>query len=88
MTEAREVINPRPIDEEAEPQRPSSEEDVLPDVEIAAQSEVLIDHLDTAIAAFLRASEAHRFAVVRRFSADLLDRRLVEQIRGRIVRRA
>ena len=51
------------IDEDPEAAGPAAEENVLADVEISAQSEVLVDHLDAEIAALVRALEMHRLAV-------------------------
>ena len=57
------MMHARAIDEESEPARPPAEKNVLADVEISAQSKVLVDHLDAEIAALVRALEMHRLAV-------------------------
>src|SRR5271154_5620396 len=56
------------VDEDPEAARPSAEKDVLADVEISAQSEVLVDHLDPEIAALVRTLKMHGVAVDRHFA--------------------
>ncbi|MCY1302952.1 hypothetical protein D9M70_526380 [compost metagenome] len=50
-----------PIDERA-CERPAAQKDVLPDVQVPAQREVLVDHLDTDVSALMRALEMHRLS--------------------------
>src|SRR5277367_60601 len=65
-------VHSGPVHEQAEPERPAPEEDVLADVQIAAQSEILVDHLDAAIATLVRALEAHSLAVDEDFAGVAL----------------
>ena len=66
------AVHARAVDEQAEAQRPAAEKDVLADVEVSAQREVLIDHLDAAFAAFVRGAEMDGLAVDENFAGIAL----------------
>src|SRR3984885_5895498 len=62
------MMHARAVDKESEPARPPAEKNVLADVEISAQGEVLVDHLDAEIAALVWTLEMHGLAVDRHFA--------------------
>src|SRR6202453_5375100 len=47
------------VDEDSQAARPSAEKYVLADIQVSAQCEVLVDHLDAEIAALVRTLEMH-----------------------------
>ena len=51
------------VDKDSEAARPPAEKNVLADIQVSAQREVLVDHLDPKIAALVRTLEMHKLSV-------------------------
>ena len=80
-------MHARAIDKDPVPHRPSPQEDVLGDIEISAEREVLIDHFDAAIAAFVRALEMDLSPVDENFAGVALIGAGDDLHQGRLARR-